>query len=158
MVSGRSYPWVVPWCQGAVSGGDRFGQPDDLSGRSGQYEGTLPQRNTAYHIWLDDFSREKIRRRLPQRLPGRPILMPRTAARVDIRPVRPIVMPAMNAAQVIDPLPGKTLGGKPCVCYNFLAVRIGIAGIGGLVARHSKSVNRYSKASYALRKTWNQLN
>jgi len=127
---------LFPWCQGAVSGSDRFGQPEDLSERSGQYEGTLPQRNTEYHISLDGLWGEKIRWRGPKWLTRSTFLVPGTAAGVDVGAVGAVVVPAMGAAEVIDALAGETFGRKACICNNPLAVGVGKTGVCGLVAGH----------------------
>jgi hypothetical protein len=100
------------------------------------FEGTLPQRITGYHSYLDGLSGEKIRRRLPERLAASTLLVPGAAAAVDIGAVGAVVVSAVGAAEMVDLLAGKGFGGKSGVGDDSLAVGIGVSGVCGFVTRH----------------------
>jgi hypothetical protein len=59
------------------------------------FKGTLPQRNTGYHINLDDSDREKIRRWLTKGFAGGTSLMAGAAPEVDIGAVGAVVVTAV---------------------------------------------------------------
>ena len=58
------------------------------------------------------------------------------AAEVNICPVCTIIVATVGAAQVVDGLAGEGLGGKTGAADDDLAVEIGVAGVGCLVAGH----------------------
>src|SRR5437868_2656026 len=92
---GGAIPGLFPWCQGAGSGLDRFGQPDLQEGQG--IQGHTSPANHRIPQYLDDFCRKKIRRRRAKRLAFCPILVAGAAAEVDIRPVSTVVVAAMGA-------------------------------------------------------------
>ena len=126
--------------QGANCGLDRVGKPDDLRGL-GIRRHTSPANHRIPHL-LDAFRRKKIRRRIFQRLPFGPVLMARTAPKVDIFAVRAIIVATASAAKVIDRLAGKALRRKSRSGDDDLAMFVPVSGICGLKSRH-----RYSRTA-----------
>jgi hypothetical protein len=79
---------------------------------------------------------KKIRGGLTQRLSLGPVLVSRTAAKVDVLSVGTILMAAMTAAEVINGLSGKGLRRKSGAGNDDLAMLIAVSGISGLEAKH----------------------
>ena len=99
-------------------------------------EGARPQRITEYHIYLDGFGAEKIRRRSAEGLAFGAILVAGAAAQVDVLPGGAIFVFAVGATQVVDGLAGKGFRGEGGAGDYDLAVLIAISGVGGLETRH----------------------
>lgn len=79
---------------------------------------------------------KKLRGGLAQRFSLGPVLVSRTAAKVDVLSVGTILMAAMTAAEVINGLSGKGFRRKSGTGNDDLAMLIAISGVSGLEAKH----------------------
>src|SRR5690242_2907153 len=102
-------------------------------------QGIQRHTNPAHHRIpqvLDALVWKKIRGGLTQRLSLGPVLVSRTAAKVDVLSVGTILMAAMTAAEVINGLSGKGLRRKSGAGNDDLAMLIAVSGVSGLEAKH----------------------
>ena len=100
------------------------------------FKGTLPQRITAYHSKLDALRGKKVRWWCTQRFALDAILVPGTAAQMNIFARRAIIVAAMTAAHVVNRLSRGGFRGKTGPGDDDLAVFVLISGVCGLKTGH----------------------